>query len=248
MEKLVYVVWMPEGTPREVVGATMRGEVASELLAAGVLGLDLYLDDEFADVRAPVPPPADEQLPDAVVSLWVDAYDYRAEIETILTRAADKVAGYQVVESLYGDYGKNPHSSARTWPDGERSPGIMTVAFFPERPGMDDDEFYTFWHTKQSPMSEAIQPRCRYVRNAVFRPITDGAPPWRGIVAEAWPSKESVEDPFAFFLAGEDADVLTANVTTMIEHGVAFMDMEQLRSVTMSEYFVKTIGGFHAES
>ena len=93
MEKLVYVVWMPEGTPRAVVGSTMRGEVARALLDAGVLGLDLYVDDEFADVRAPVPPPENEQLPDAVVSVWVDAYDFRAEIERILSNAVEKMAG-----------------------------------------------------------------------------------------------------------------------------------------------------------
>jgi hypothetical protein len=29
----------------------------------------------------------------------------------------------------------------------------------------------------------------------------------------------------------------------MIEHGQAFMDMERLRSVTMSEWIMKTIGG-----
>lgn len=243
MEKLVYVCWLPAGTDRAAVGRTFRDEVAPALLATGVHGLELHLDDEFADTRAPVPAPPDEQLPDAVVSAWVDAYDFRGPVEAILDAACERLAGYQVVESLYGDYGRNPHSAPRDWPDGERSPGIVTMALFPKKQGMDTEAFWQFWHGHQSPMSEAIQPRCRYVRNLVVRPITDDAPDVQGIVAEAWPSKAHVEDPMLFFEAHGDHDVLVANITTMLEHGQAFMDMERLRSVTMSEWLVKTVGG-----
>ena len=57
----------------------------------------------------------------------------------------------------------------------------------------------TRWHSRISPITESIQPRCRYVRNAVFRAITEGAPPFRGIVEEAWPSLEHVTDPMLFY-------------------------------------------------
>ena len=243
MEKLIYVCWLPEGTAPEAVGATFRGTVAPAIINLGVHGLELHLDDEFADTRAPVPAPIDERLPQAVVSVWVDAYDFRAPVEAVIAAACERFAGYQVVESLYGDYGRNPHSSARNWADGERSPGIVTMALFPKKPGMETEAFWSFWHGHQSPMSEAIQPRCRYVRNLVVRPFTAGAPDFQGIVAEAWPSKEHVEDPMLFFEAHGDKGVLMANITTMIEHGQAFMDMERLRSVTMSEWIMKTIGG-----
>jgi hypothetical protein len=242
MEKLVYVCWMPAGTAPELVGTTFRGNLAPTLLNLGVRGLELHLDDEFADTRAPVPPPHDEELPVAVVSVWLDAYDFRHDVERAIAEVSERIAGYQVIESLYGDYGRNPHSGPRTWADGERSPGIVTMAMFPQKPGMDREEFWQFWHGHQSPMSEAIQPRCRYVRNLVVRPITDDAPDFQGIVAEAWPSKSHVEDPHLFFESHGDNEVLMANITTMIEHGNAFMDMERLRSVTMSEYLVRSVG------
>ena len=242
VEKLVYVCWMPEATTPSEVGMVFRHQLAPTLLGLGVKGLELHLDDELADTRAPVPAPKDEALPVAVVSVWVDAYDFRQPVEQAIADVSSFIAGYQVVESLYGDYGRNPHSAPRNWADGERSPGIVTMAMFPKRPDMDREAFWRFWHGHQSPMSEAIQPRCRYVRNLVVRPFTEGAPDFQGIVAEAWPSKEHVEDPHLFFESHGDNDVLMANITTMIDHGNAFMDMDRLRSVTMSEYLMKSVG------
>ena len=242
VEKLVYVCWMPQATTPSEVGMVFRHQLAPTLLGLGVKGLELHLDDELADTRAPVPAPKDEALPVAVVSVWVDAYDFRQPVEQAIADVSSFIAGYQVVESLYGDYGRNPHSAPRNWADGERSPGIVTMAMFPKRPDMDREAFWQFWHGHQSPMSEAIQPRCRYVRNLVVRPFTEGAPDFQGIVAEAWPSKEHVEDTHLFFESHGDNDVLMANITTMIDHGNAFMDMDRLRSVTMSEYLMKSVG------
>ena len=97
-------------------------------------------------------------------------------------------------------------SEPRDWPDGARSPGILTVATFEQAHDTDFEEWLSFWHGHQSPMSEAIQPRCRYVRNLVVRPLEPGNPPWRGIVEEAWPSAEHVTDPMLFYCAGGDRD------------------------------------------
>ena len=54
-----------------------------------------------------------------------------------------------------------------------------------QKRGTTYEEWMTFWHTRQSPMSEEIQPRARYVRNSVARAITPDAPPYLGIVEEA---------------------------------------------------------------
>jgi hypothetical protein len=218
----------------------MLDGVGRELLAAGPRGLSMDLDDEEATVDAPVPWPAGEEPVRAVVSIWVDAYDFRAPFEAILGNVATRLACYQVVESLYGDYGKNPWSTPRDWPDGQRSPGVLTVALLEQHPDMGFEEWVRFWHDHQSPMSEAVQPRCRYVRNAVFRAITDDAPPYRGIVEEAWPSPEHVRDPMLFYNADGDPETMNANITTMIEHVNAFLDLGALRSVTMSEWLLRT--------
>ncbi len=234
----MYLVWLDERTPRQAVRRVMLDEVAPRLHRLGHHGLSMDLDDEDADVPSPVPPAAGDPPLHAVVSIWVDAYDYRAPVEAVLGSVSVRLAGYQVVESLYGDYGRNRWSSPRHWPDGARSPGIVTVALIQPRPGMDHKEWITFWHTRQSPMSEAVQPRCRYVRNAVFRPVTPDAPPYRGIVEEAWPSAEHVRDPMLFYRGDGDPERMNANITTMVEHVAAFIDLGTLVSLTMSEWML----------
>jgi len=242
MEKLQYLLWLPELTPREAVKLLMIDEVAPELLACKVLGLTMDLDDDQADVAPPVPAPDGEHIPSALVSVWVDCYDRRDRIEKILRDASVRLDGYQVLESLYTDYGTSKWSGPRDWPDGERSPGILTVATLEQPPNTDFEEWLAFWHGKQSPMSEAVQPRCRYVRNLVVRALEPGKPPWRGIVEEAWPSAEHVTDPMLFYCSGGDPDVMNANITTMLDHVTKLTDLATLRSMTMSEWILKTVG------
>jgi hypothetical protein len=175
-----------------------------------------------------------------VVSVWVDAYDRRGPLEDALRARAVDLAGYQVVESLYADYGSNQWSTARNWPDGARSPGLLTVATIEMPPGRDHEAWIRYWHSTVSTVSEAIQPRTRYVRNAVFRPITDGAPPFRAIVEEAWPSAEHIIDPMLFYCAEGDPGRMEKNINTMIETIAAFTDLATLRSYTMSEWILRS--------
>ena len=242
MEKLQYLVWLPEGTSRNAVKPLMIDEVAPALLAQDILGLTMDLDDDEADVSPPVPPPEGEDVPGALVSVWVDCYDRRSGVEKILRDASVRVDGYQVLESLYSDYGTSRWAKSRDWPDGRRSPGILTVATFEQPPDTDFEEWLSFWHGRQSPMSEAIQPRCRYVRNLVVRALEPGKPAWRGIVEEAWPSAEHVTDPMLFYCAGGDSAVMSANITTMLDHVTKLTDLNTLRSMTMSEWIMKTLG------
>ena len=115
-------------------------------------------------------------------------------VEDAARRAGIRRAGYLVTESMYRDYGDNEHAPPRDWPDGERSPGIVTLTVFDKPAGIDDETFYGHWYGHQSPMSEGMQPRARYVRNAVVRALTPGAPRYKAIVEEAWPSVEHLTD------------------------------------------------------
>jgi hypothetical protein len=240
MEKLIYLVWLESDTTRQAVTDVMLGTVAPSLLALEPLRLSMDLRDSESDIPAPVPTPEGETPLHALVSVWLDAVDHRGPFEQVLEQAAARIAGYQVVESLYRDYGGNQWSKPRDWPDGERSPGVLTVALLEPHPDLSFEEWVTRWHTRISPITEAIQPRTRYVRNAVFRAITPGAPPFRGIVEEAWPSLTHVTDPMLFFCAEGDPDTMTANITQMFEEITAFTDLDTMRSVTMSEWILKS--------
>ncbi len=150
-------------------------------------------------------------------------------------------AAYLVVESLYDDYGTTPHGPPRDWPDGERSPGVLTVALIHRPEGLEYREWITRWHGTQSPVSAELQPRTRYVRNEVVRSLSDGAPEVDGIVEEAWPSTGHVADPMLFFNATTPEE-LDANVARMIASVDACLDLGRLRSSTMSEYLIKSAG------
>jgi hypothetical protein len=240
MEKLMYLAWLGESSTRSEVAEVMLGRVGEELLALDPLRLTIDVWDPESDIPAPVPTPEGETPLHGLVSLWLDAIDHRAPFEAVLGAAAHHVAGYSVVESLYRDYGGNQWSAPRSWPDGERSQGVLTVALLQQHPELSSEEWITRWHTRISPITEVIQPRTRYVRNAVFRPITGGAPPVAGIVEEAWPSLEHVTDPMLFYCADGDPERMNAHITQMIEEINAFVDLSTLRSVTMSEWILKS--------
>ena len=97
------------------------------------------------------------------------------------------------------------------------------------------------WHGTQSPLSGTLQPRCRYVRNEVIRPVTPGAPGVDGIVEEAWPSAAHVADPMLFFNGDGDPDRLARNINSMLESVTACLDLGRLRSSTMSEYLMSAL-------
>jgi hypothetical protein len=240
MEKLQYLCWPRDGLTPADHGRTARDELAPALLALGPRGLSMQVDDADAQVPVPMPPPADEVQPYALVSIWLDRYDDRAPYEALLRDVSARIAGDLVTESLYTDYGGNRFAGPRAWPDGDRSPGVVMVTLLRRPARLSEEDWITHWHTVQSPVSEAMQPRMRYVRNAVARAITPDAPPIEGIVEEAWPSPEHMTDPMLFYCADGDPDRMQRNLAAMLESVTAFLDLEDLRSFTTSEYLLRT--------
>lgn len=240
MEKLVYLLWARPGQDGDGLRETLLREAAPRLLALGAHTLTVNVADSEAAVALPVPAPAGEPQVAAEVSLFVDCHDRRAPIEAALAAAAGRLAGYLVSEALYRDYGGNRFSPPRDWPDGARSPGPLLVTFMEKPERLDDDAWYAHWYGRQSPMSAAIQPRTRYVRNAVARRLAPDAPPWRGIVEEAWPSIEHVLDPMRFYDGRGDQRRVQEHLAAMLSSVSAFLDLDRLRVVPMSEYLVRS--------
>lgn len=229
MEKLVYLVH----ARRSVDGAELRSRVVDHVVPAVHAGggdmVSVHLDDDAVTIPGPLPF-GDGELPvRAVVSFWMPCHDDRHDAEALVSRIGERCDGYLVTESVYSDFGQR-RGEPRSWPPGDRSPGVVTVALVHRNPLLDGRTFRELWYGHQSPMSERVQPRMRYVRNSVAHPLTAGAPPLDGIVVESWESEEVVADIEAFHLGDLE------NLTVMMDSvGTAF-DMSRLRSVAMSEY------------
>ena len=84
MEKLVYLLWNESGRADGDLAARLLGPVAGELLALGPAGLSMDVaDDEAAAVNLPLPPPADDPSPFALVSIWLGCHDDREPFEAV---------------------------------------------------------------------------------------------------------------------------------------------------------------------
>ncbi|MEY2590507.1 MAG: hypothetical protein QOJ67_2491 [Acidimicrobiaceae bacterium] len=238
----MYLLWADDDpSAGDALRDRLLDDVAPTLLDAGALRLGVNVHDTAAaEAPSPVPTPAGELPHVAEISVWVDSYDRRAPIEATIAGVGLRHAGYLVLESLYDDYGTTEHGPPRDWPDGERSPGVLTVALIHRPDGLGYDEWIQRWHGTQSPVSAELQPRCRYVRNEVIRAVTRDAPEVHGIVEEAWPSARHVADPMLFFNAGSDPALLQANIERMLESVNACLDLSRIRNVTMSEHLVRS--------
>jgi hypothetical protein len=236
----MYLAWTAEPTRPDETEHLLFRELAPHLLTLGPRGLTIDADDTGAQVPPPLPLPDDERPVRAVVSIWLDAYDRREPYEELLRAHGLSIAGYLVTESMYTDYGGNRWSGPRDWPDGQRSPGVLTVTLLQQKRGTSYEEWMNFWHTRQSPMSEEIQPRARYVRNSVARAITDDAPPYLGIVEEAWPTIEDLVDPMRFYCGDGDPERMQANIQTMLTHIATLLDLDTTRVHTMSEWILRS--------
>lgn len=229
MEKLLYLVRTRPSLEGSRLREQVLGEVVPQLVDAGASAISVHLADDRVGIAGPMPCPGGELPVRAGIGCWIDCHDDRAPLEAALAGVGERRDGYLVTESVYSDFGQR-RGGPRTWDAAERSPGLVTLALVHRNPLLDPRTFREFWYGHQSPMSEHVQPRLRYVRNTVAHPVTPGAPPLNGIVVESWESEEVVADLEAFHLGDLE------NLTVMMDSVSTVFDMAQLRSIAMSEY------------
>ena len=85
-----------------------------------------------------------------------------------------------------------------------------------------------------------MQPRTRYIRNVVVRAVTAEAPPYEGIVEEAWPSARHTTNYFLFYGADKNPFKLVCNMIVMLRSVTRFLDLTRIRTTMTSEYILKS--------
>jgi hypothetical protein len=239
MQKLVYLLWKPAKAARDSWCDRLLDECGELLLAQGVLGLTLHLKDSDANVPPPSEGMTGREPPSALLSLSLRNADEHVACEALFAPYAHHYAGYLVEESVYRDHGDNDNGPARDWPDGERSPGVVAVALLERPERMQMEEWVAHWHGVFSPLSESLLSRTRYVRNVVKRVVTVDAPDYAGIVAESFPSRRHICDPYLFYRA-KGLSELGERMSKLLLGVTQFLDVPRVQTVIFSEYVLKT--------
>ena len=194
MEKLIYLLGRKPGvTPAEFT-PTLLG-AASALRAVGARRIDLLVADLDELVREACPSrisgPGEELA--GVAQFWLDNVDQRGATEAVLAKVAGRLDGYLVTESVVQPY-------VRDWPEGARRPGVTQFTAHAKPEGVNDEDFYHHWQVEHSALSFDLHPlRWSYVRHAVARPLTVGAPPYRAIVSEHFRELRDFTDESRYF-------------------------------------------------
>ncbi len=240
MKKAIYLLWSRNGqlspAERRVV---LLERCAQPLRDTGADGIQINIADDLATTPSPSPKPLFSDPFIAQVNVWTDDTAIRDACEDILQEAGFELAGYQVDEWLYSDYGDNPHADVRDWSDGERSPGILAVTLLRKPKRVSKDDWMRRWFGHQSPMSEWMQPRTRYVRHIVEQVLTPGAEHLDGIVEEDWPSGEHVTNWLLFYGARNRLQLIK-HMWIMLRSVTRILNLWNITTVMMSDYFIKT--------
>lgn len=226
MEKLIYLLGS-EMEP-DALREALVGPLAERMLGQDLLELEVYVADQKGPGAQHVENDMDPRgLMSASVSLWLGSVDDRGPIEDALRSVSSRLAGYSVAESTPREY------AARDWPDGVASPTVTIGTALEPRPGISDAEFFGRWHGSHTPLSLRIHPLTRYVRSTVARPVTEEAPPYRGLVFESVASLEILTDRDAFYGSEEGQ-------REAVEDLLRFANIKTMGSVTMSETIVRS--------
>jgi hypothetical protein len=232
MEKVVHVLWKREDLSEEAFKEEMLGSIASRFLDLGTRKLSVNLVDESVAHTKGVRLTRQDPPIAGMISFWLDMADERAPYEEALARVTSRYAGYLVVESV--PIVNREHLAK----PGERTPGINVVACIEKPDRLTQEAWITHWFGHHKGVAIETQCTFSYVRNLVVHPLTQGAPPWAGIVEEGFPT-EAVTDPMLWYCGDGSEEKMQRNMARMMESVQAFLDIDRVESNPMSEYRIK---------
>jgi hypothetical protein len=237
VEKLIWLAWRPADLDGSTVGERLEACVRGVVAADGVAGVTVCVEAREADGMRWGEDPRGLVL-SGYVSVWLDRVEQRDAVDDALTTGfaatGVRTASYVVVESAPLEYG-----AGRTWPDGERSPGVSAVTAFERAPGVDGDDFFRRWHGSHTPLTFELHPVAQYLRHAVLRCLTAEAPAFAGIVLESFATLSDLTDPMRFFGA-RTRDELTANIQRVEDDVARIAHRATLQTTPMYETILRS--------
>ena len=227
MEKLVYMIHQAESFPGADLRLALIDKVAPTLRDAGARFISVNVEDEHVAEGAGVRISHAAPPIRAMLAFWLENSDDRGPCESALAPHALEIAGYLVAES---------RPLVHSPPVGERAPGANLVTCINKLPQISDEEFIDRWNHEHRKVALETQSTTAYMRNAVVRPLTEGAPARDGIVEESFPI-EALTDPHAWYDCDSEEEY-RRRLQRMMDSVNAFLDLGPLESIPMSEYFL----------
>lgn len=238
MEKLIYPLWPKAGTATESFKQELLGPVAEALIKLPTLsGLRICVVDEDVKPAAPYRMQTlHSELPDAIVSVWLDSYLQRAEVEAVLQAYCHGMRSFLVTESeplkaSASDIGVEIGS-------GMRSNGMSEVVFLQRPERLSEAEWLDIWHNSHTQIAIDTQCTYGYRQNVVARSLSEGGPKIDAIIEENFEEK-AIHSRAAFYDAENDEALYKSREQAMIESCMRFIDFDKIDCIPMSEYIFK---------
>jgi hypothetical protein len=230
MEKLLYAFWRGRQSA-EVLRQQFLTQLAPRIGELGAARVQLNVAD-FPDLTGTLVNFSlhnTKPVPDGIVSFWLTSAYRREPVEKLLAQSFDRIAGYAVAESTILPNVRHPPRV------GERTYGFSQVTFLQIPPRLTYEAWRRVWFQEHTPVGIATQANFLYVHNVVVMPLTEAAPPFRGIVEECFPP-EAMRDSQAFYDALGDEPRHQRHQKLMMESCAKFIDFDRIDVIATSEY------------
>lgn len=229
MEKIVTLLWRPEGQPAQSYADALREKTMPRLQELGAEKLKLCVEDDAVAAGAGIRRTPVGRPKAAFVSYWVELAQDRGALEALLAESSADLTSFLVVESQ--PIVNTKHVAAA----GERTPGFAQVTCVLAKQSIPYTEFLRIWQEEQRPCAIETQSTFQYVRNEIVRTLSGDPPPWSAVVEEGFPIG-ALDDTRVFYDAVDDEEKFQANLARMTETVERFLEMPATDVSAMSEY------------
>ncbi|MFM6950423.1 MAG: EthD domain-containing protein [Novosphingobium sp.] len=211
MEKLICLLWAPEGVERQGFNTALLEQLRPALMAAGATAIRLNLEDEISAAGAHLRQSRGARQHDALIQFRVPSDDQAADqISRALSTHCAQWHGWTVAETVVIANSAHPATA------GQRTPGWAQTAFLTLPDRLTHDQWRHLWQEQHTPVAVETQANFEYVQNLVLRPLTKDAPPYVAIVEECFP-EAALTDPLVFFDAPGNPAKFKANLDRMMQ-------------------------------
>ncbi|RLQ23797.1 hypothetical protein DWB85_01190 [Seongchinamella sediminis] len=236
MEKLIYPLWKAEAADSDGFRDQLLASLRQLAPNPAIRGLRLAVSDSAVAAGAQRRMAATRPLPDAVLSVWLDAAaGQRGDIEASLVDPVSRHHCYLVTEA-------EPLLNRSQQPgNDDRVPGMCQVVFLQRPPRLSESEWLSIWQDSHTQVAIDTQSTFGYRQNVIVRGLSYAAPPLNAMIEENFP-EAAITCNHAFYGVAEDDDEgLARNAQTMMESVARFIDFDRIDVIPMSEYLLKPL-------